>query len=120
MKAFWAALAASAAAGCTTVGHVKVEGWPRLEVVEHRVPHKVMRERCGRYVPNALLEANACAEFDLASGRCNIWYSVDSPPSQAVIDHERLHCEGYDHVGSGSMRDLLERYNEWKASEPRR
>jgi hypothetical protein len=96
-------------AACTTIGHVKVKSWPKLDIVEHYVPHQAMRERCAKYT-GFLMRAEACAEFDFENARCHIWLSADAPPDKAVVAHERLHCAGYDHVGETSMQALLQRY----------
>jgi hypothetical protein len=97
------------ACGCTLIGHERVSDWPRLEVLEHYVPHAEMRSRCGQYAGFGM-SPEACAEFDLARGRCDIWYSADFPPPPPVIAHERLHCAGYDHIGESSLRAMLARY----------
>jgi hypothetical protein len=97
--------------GCTTIGHQKVEGWPQLTVIEHHVPHYVMRDRCVKYAPWGT-SPEACAEFNLEARTCNIWFSADFPPPPAFVKHERMHCEGYDHVGETQMRDFLARYLE--------
>jgi hypothetical protein len=94
------------AGACTTVGHEKVAGWPKLEVVEHYVPHHEMRDRCVKYAGWGM-SPEACAEFNLAEMRCDIWFSADFPPPPAFVKHERMHCEGYDHVGETNMRDFL-------------
>lgn len=93
-------------AGCASIGHERVEGWPELTVYEHYVPHHVMRDKCVKYTPMGT-SPEACAEFDFFNKRCDIWYSADFPPTQAVIKHERLHCAGYDHLWSTDMRDWL-------------
>ncbi len=90
---------------CSVVGHQKVDGWPELEVHEHYVSHKDMRDRCGKYTSWAT-SPEACAEFDLARGRCDIWFSKDFPPADSIKEHERLHCKGFDHVGSTVMREF--------------
>jgi hypothetical protein len=95
--------------GCTVVGHERVEGWPALEIVEHHVPHHVMRNRCAPYAP-PLMNVEACAQFDFAARKCHIWFSADFPPPQAFVDHERLHCQGYDHVGEAVMAQMWSRY----------
>lgn len=95
---------------CTTIGHEPVEGWPKLEVIEHHVPHHVMRDHCAKYAPWGSYP-EACAEFNLAEGRCDLWFSADFPPPQAFIEHERLHCAGYDHVGEENMSRLLALHN---------
>jgi hypothetical protein len=95
---------------CTTIdSHQKVEGWPDLMVIEHHVPHHVMRDVCVKYTAWGA-SPEACAEFNLAERTCNIWYSADFPPSKAFIRHERMHCQGYDHVGETNMRDFLAGY----------
>jgi hypothetical protein len=104
------ALAATLAGACTTIGHERVEGWPSLEIVEHHVAHNVMRSRCVKYVGFGMTPI-ACAEFDLAARRCHVWFSADLPPPPSVIEHERLHCQGYDHPGESTMRNILARFN---------
>ena len=100
---------------CTTIGHEPVDGWPVLEVVEHHVPHHVMRDRCAKYAGWGSFP-EACAEFDLAGAKCHLWFSADFPPERWMIEHERLHCAGYDHVGEEHMSQLLAVY---KATAPR-
>lgn len=101
-------------ASCSVMmGHERVAGWPQLEVVEHYVPHSVMRDRCARYVAFGS-SPEACAEFDLANRKCHIWFSADFPPQPFIVEHERLHCAGYDHQGSTNMAAYL-KY--WHASQ---
>lgn len=109
MKAILFGLCLGILAGCSVMGHEKVEGWPALEIFEHRVAHAVMRDRCGRYV-GAFSSPEACAEFDFAAQRCDVWFSADFPPSQFVIEHEREHCLGFDHAGSTEMQAMLAKY----------
>ena len=104
-----AALAAALLIGCSVIGESRVAGWPRLEIVEHHVPHREMRDRCARYVA-AAMSPEACAEYDFAGGRCHIWYSADFPPPRYVVFHERRHCLGYEHAGESEMSRLLARY----------
>ena len=92
--------------GCTIVGHHKTENWPVLDIVEHYVPEKEMREVCSKYVSFGM-SPQACAEFRFEFKRCDIWFSSDFPPTQSMIEHERLHCQGYDHLGSDYMASLL-------------
>ena len=103
------ALIAALAAGCSVIGHERVEGWPALEVVEHYVPHAQMRDRCAPYVGFGM-SPEACAEFDLVHRKCHIWFSADFPPQKFIIEHERMHCAGYDHVGSSNMARFLEQH----------
>ena len=97
-------------AGCATIAHERVEGWPELQIVEHRVPAEEMTERCRKYTAFGSIPL-ACAEFNLHARRCDIWLSRSFAP-QTIVEHERLHCAGYDHVGSSSMREFLARHQE--------
>lgn len=108
MKRILIILLAAASTACTTVGHDKVEGWPELTIVEHRVSAGEMYERCRKYVAFGMLPM-ACAEFNLATKRCDIWLMEGFAP-RSVVEHERLHCLGHDHVGETAMRDFLTRY----------
>lgn len=100
----WAVLAG----GCATIDHQPVAGWPELRMVEHYVPAEEMSARCRKYVGFGSVPL-ACAEFDLAARRCDMWFNEGFAP-RAIVEHERLHCRGYDHVGATTMRDLLARY----------
>jgi len=102
-------LLAATLSACTTVGHERVEGWPELQIVEHRVSASEMYERCRKYVGFGMLPM-ACAEFNLATRRCDIWL-VGSFAPRSIVEHERLHCQGHDHAGATSMRDFLARWN---------
>lgn len=92
---------------CTIISHERVAGWPQLQVREHHVPHAAMRDRCARYVGFGMA-SDACAEFNLAAGTCDIWLSADFPPSESMKEHERLHCAGHDHLGGTTLKRLLE------------
>lgn len=101
------------ASGCTTVGHERVAGWPQLRIVEHHVPHHVMRERCVRYAPPGM-SPEACAEFYFAEAECHLWFSADFPPPRSIIEHEHLHCRGHDHIGEGTLKQILAN---WRGSQ---
>lgn len=99
-------------AGCATIDEEhRVAGWPELRVVEHYVSDDAMRQRCSKYVAFGMLP-EACSEFDFGRGECHVWFSKDFPPAGFVVRHERLHCQGYDHPGETTMRDILARYRE--------
>ena len=103
-------LAGMLGGGCTTIGAERVEGWPELEIVEHYVPHREMRERCARFVGMGM-SPEACAEFDFAGGKCHIWHSADFPPPPFAVEHERQHCQGFEHAGEQGMREILANYD---------
>ena len=91
---------------CTMIGHERVAGWPALLIVEHYVSEFELRERCVPYVGFGM-SPQACAEIHLTARTCHAWFSNDFPPPRAIVEHERLHCEGYDHVGSSHLQRLL-------------
>ena len=101
-------LLAALLSACSTMEHERVEGWPELQIVEHRVVAETMFERCRKYAGFGSVPL-ACAEFNLATRRCDIWLS-ESMAWPTIVEHERLHCRGYDHVGDTNMRDFLARY----------
>ncbi|SRR5258708_3347236 len=100
------------------VGHRRVDGWPEMRVVEHVVPTvKEMGDACA-------VEARpgctvfACALFYFDSNECHIWVTDETPTHLGLLEHERLHCAGYDHwwtppgCGGISMEESL---RAWKA-----
>jgi hypothetical protein len=96
-----AAAVALALSGCSMMidtHRAPPADWPRLTVVEHHVPHNVMRDRCAPYVGWGGAP-EACAEWHFARGECHLWFSADFPPKPYIVRHERLHCLGYDHPG---------------------
>lgn len=106
-------LAAGSLAGCSVMNeHVRVPGWPELKIIEHHVTHAEMRDRCQRAV-SRLANPEGCTYFYLDQGEAHIYVSKDFP-SDMVLRHERLHAEGYDHVGSKNMLRVLEN---WKARQ---
>lgn len=96
-------------AGCATIDETKrVEGWPELRVVEHYVSHAQMHEHCKPYDGAPL----ACAVFLFDAGECHLWFT--EKPAQWIVEHERLHCKGHDHVGDTDMTKML---RDWEARD---
>lgn len=92
--------------------HERVAGWPELKVVEHHVSQEEMLARCRRFVP-PYMTPEGCTIFYLDHNEAHIYVSKDFP-SQRVLEHERLHAAGYDHIGSDNMKRILER---WQARQ---
>lgn len=96
--------------GCTTIGHAPPPAaWP---VLKQTITHKSLWEThtaCGWGITSFVLGAwvPACAriQFNAACtwGTCDIITSSDS-----LIEHEKQHCEGRDHVGSTYLADFLQ------------
>jgi hypothetical protein len=101
----------AALAGCAVIDkHEPVPGWPELKVVEHHVTAEEVVERCQPYAPRFSVP-EACTLFYLQHGEAHIYVRKDFP-LRWVLEHERLHAAGYDHVGSTAMQRMLET---WKA-----
>ena len=98
-------LVSAALSGCSVMGHQQVEGWPSLRILEETVADEIMVARCSRYDPVPF----ACAEIFMDAGICRITLSERFAP-EWIKEHERLHCAGFDHFGSSSMKGILERY----------
>ena len=112
-KGFFAAVVLAAGlGGCSVMNtHQPVPGWPQLEVVEHHVSHAEMRDRCARFVsPFSFPEG--CTLFYLDRREAHIYVSAELP-SRGVLEHERLHAAGYDHLGSTNMLRVLQA---WRAA----
>lgn len=111
----FAALVLAGLSGCAIIdSHERVAGWPELKVVEHHVGNQEMRDRCAPYV-GPLMSPQGCTVFFLDQREAHIYVSKDFP-SAAVLEHERLHAAGYDHVGSTGMQTMV---RDWKArSQP--
>lgn len=86
-----AGAALAGAAGCTTLGHERVAGWPKLAIYERYVPHAEMQRRCARYAVGFGASPLACAEFNFSRGRCDIWYSRELGVRLELVAHERPH-----------------------------
>lgn len=99
------------AAGCATIdSHERIAGWPELKVVEHRVSFDEVRARCKKYA-GPLMTPLGCTEFHFARSEAHI-YVTPELAMDSVLEHERLHAAGYDHVGSDNMRRL---WQAWQA-----
>jgi hypothetical protein len=111
----WLAVLGAALAGCATIDtHQRVPGWPELKIVEYHVSADEVVERCQPYAPRFSVP-EACTLFYLQHGEAHIYVKKDFP-LQWVLNHERLHAAGYDHVGSTAMQRMLET---WKAGAGR-
>ena len=111
------AVLSAALTGCalTIDSHRPVPDWPALKVVEHHVAHDEMYERCRRFVP-AFSAPEGCTLFYFDLSEAHIYVNKESP-SRWVLNHERLHAAGYDHIGSDHMRRALEAWRAKRLAE---
>ena len=101
----------AALAGCSVIDkHERVPGWPDMKIVEHHVAHAEMRDRCARFV-SLFSNPEGCTLFYFDRSEAHIYVSKEFP-TPWILQHERLHAAGYDHIGSKSMLRMLE---SWKA-----
>lgn len=100
IEALSALFGGAAAAACTTIDEhtAPPADWPKLELFEHHVPHAEMRDQCVQWGP-WWASPEACAIVNFEAMRCDIWFSADFPPLRTWIEHEYMHCAGYDHPG---------------------
>lgn len=107
-------IAALLLAGCSTMSETPPPAdWPHMRVVEHTgLGFWETQKKCYKYLslPMKLLGSFAmgCAEFYFATGECHVYYMGE--PSKLVRDHEREHCQGFDHSGSTDVAQSWERY----------
>jgi hypothetical protein len=98
-------------ASCTIVGHKPTpQGWPELVEQIERPGFWQAQQICGAPIPFGI--AVACAQPDLVKGICRIILTSDDPE---VLEHEREHCRGKDHIGSTALADYYKEYAAWKA-----
>lgn len=95
--------------GCTTIDmNSKVADWPPLRIEERFLEPADLARSCAPYVGFGEV-AFACTEWDFDEARITSYYPLNPP--QWLLDHERLHQQGYDHMNSTYMK---EEWEEWK------
>jgi hypothetical protein len=100
--------------GCATPvdHHVRVADWPALKVIEHHVDEKELRDQCSRFV-GPLSTAMGCTVFLFGERQAHIFVSKDFP-SDSILEHERLHATGHDHLGSSALQRM---WQAWKTTD---
>ena len=105
--------------GCSIIDtHEKpLANWPQLKEFEHYVSAAEMRDVCSPAVSwLALGMVDACAWVHFNKCECHMWFNNDVPPSTAVVEHERLHCKGHDHIGSFALRDAWKTWDKYNVT----
>lgn len=111
MKAIFVVLLLS---GCATVidaGRPPPSDWPQLKETVIHTSSRVAKQLCAS---EKLDYVDACTIIAFSKNECNIYTTTDDPD---VMAHERMHCKGYDHVGSTTLRDAWEK---WKRETRKR
>lgn len=78
--------------------------WPKLYVSVEEESFSRVQDKCFKYGGLSL----ACAEIFFDTGECHIY--LIRGLENVALQHERKHCEGYDHVGSSALADLWKSY----------
>lgn len=95
-------------AGCVSImGHTPPPAdWPELRVVERKASFMETQRECGFHpLAAVVVQCLGVAKVDFCERTCTITYATD-----LVLEHERLHCKGHDHIDSFYLRDLWESY----------
>lgn len=83
--------------------------WPELEIQVLHLATADFAAAC------PLLKAGSlgCAQLDFCARRCSIYLvPMNDPRYTEVLEHERAHCQGYDHPGSSQGRNAWARAKE--------
>lgn len=107
-------LSAWLSVGCTVINvhQEPPQDWPELEIIYNKVDFWTLQKECGTIGPMFLLfQSLGCAWIRFDEMTCNVYYysGLDSDSKVSVIEHEKMHCHGYDHIGSKTL------YNAWEA-----
>lgn len=81
-------------------------GWPNLTVTVIHTTESDVARRCSA---TKMIEAWGCTLPQFQTGRCFILIAKED---SSVLEHEKMHCLGYDHPGESTMRDA---WAKWKA-----
>lgn len=87
--------------------------WPNLTVRVHHGDGGEIIQRCYRYLPLWLKLLGGlplgCALVDFERNECTIFVRGDYP-DRAVLEHEKMHCKGYDHGTDSVLADAWATY----------
>jgi len=81
--------------------------WPNLEVTVQKVGFWELQRVCGG---NLITQYFGCAWIYFATMVCNVFYAADDESAVYVIEHEKMHCRGHDHIGSSMLADGWEKW----------
>jgi hypothetical protein len=107
-RCFTCALASCLLAGCV-IAPVDTErgpppDWPELQV-HVSVTDRDLASLCR--LQSGLSPLIGCAMVDFNRRSCTVYLRFESP---AVLEHERLHCLGYDHPAEATLRNAWEAF----------
>jgi hypothetical protein len=80
--------------------------WPELAVDVVHVSRADVAEHC----PGLKASSLGCALVDFCAKRCKTYLApMNDPRYSEVLEHERAHCQGFDHPGSSQGRNAWAR-----------
>ena len=100
-------------AGCSVINYsTRPEDFPGLKITVHEYPSIAeVRQACDqaaqKYGQSISAFVVACSEWRFDTLSCAVHVPVDSPE---LLEHERAHCQGYDHVGESTIADAWKAY----------
>jgi hypothetical protein len=110
---FAALLLVMALGACTIVNEHRAPpaDWPELTVTINETSFKETQDKCGWNVVAAVLIGPmfGCAYVNFDQMKCDVYLWLN-----AVLEHELLHCKGYDHIGSTALADYWEQWKKEK------
>ena len=108
-------LALTGLSACHTMidEHSRIADWPDLQVRDNVVSFAEVVRRCGKYTSIVSWPPVACAEIHFDTRICNIWRMEDA--DSFVMEHERAHCNGYQHPGDDTLAQAWKAYQQQAA-----
>lgn len=96
---------------CSTIGNRPPPAdFPKLNVTVNYVPWEKMYSVCSQYG----IQPAACTEVNFKDNSCVVWVVPNDGLTKYTLEHELLHCQGWDHPGETTLRDMWERFKETK------
>lgn len=84
--------------------------WPALAVTEHHVSFSAMYRACAPYAGFGALPVG-CSVIFFERGTCEIFApDLDAETLALLIEHERAHCAGHDHIGASTLAEGWQAY----------
>lgn len=88
--------------------HTKVNNFPEMQTYIWKVEDSQVWQYCkGSTNVSILAWPTACAIFDFRISTCTIVITETTP--QRDIDHELLHCKGWDH--DAGLQQMVDNWN---------
>lgn len=96
--------------GCTAINIHKAppHDWPKLEMTVTKLGFMELQSVCEASI---LMQRFACANINFDTMTCKVYYFSDDEYGKLALEHEEMHCLGYDHIGSSELAGW---WHNWK------